>query len=148
MTVGTRTKIEEDGISHVIALESSRTSWGIATSGLGGRSLTRGVASAASVIAGKCSLADAAATAVANASFVEDDHVVQRPAEEMDPYTDIAGLPVTVKIGRLSEEKKRMALSRALERAGALVSHGIIFGALVAVQGSVSMTDFYRQRLV
>lgn len=148
VTVGTRTGMEEKGVSHVIALESGRASWGIATSGLGGRSLTRGVASAVTVIAYRTSLADAAATAVANASLVEDDHVVQRPAEEIDPNTDIAGLPVTVKVGPLSEGKKTMAISRALERAEELLRKGIILGALVAVQGRVSMTDFFRERLV
>jgi hypothetical protein len=115
---------------------------------MGGRSLTRGVASAVTVIAGRCSLADAAATAVANASFVEDPHVVQRPAGELDPNTDILGLPVTVKVGPLSEEKRRIAISRAMERVEGLVQKGIIFGALVAVQGRVTMTDFFRQRLV
>ncbi len=148
LTVGTRTGVEEEEISHVIALGPYKTSWGIATSGMGGRSLTRGVASAVTVIAGRCSLADAAATAVANASFVEDPHVVQRPAEELDPNTDILGLPVTVKVGPLSEEKRRIAISRAMERVEGLVQKGIIFGALVAVQGRVTMTDFFRQRLV
>ena len=148
LAVGIRTDLKEKEASHVIALESDRVSWGIATSGIGGRSLTRGVATAVTIIAGRSSLADAAATAVANASFVEDPHVVQRPAVEIDPHTDIAGLPVTVKVGTLSEKKKGVALSGAMKRAGELVRDGTILGALVAVQGKVTMTDFCRQRLV
>lgn len=148
LTVGARTELKEKAVSHVITLEPGRASWGVATSGTGGRSLTRGVASAVTVVAGRCSLADAAATAVANASFVKDRHVIQRPAEEIDPNTDIGGLPVTVAVGPLCEDKKEMALSQAWNRAEELVRDGVIFGALVAIQGKVIMTDFFRERLV
>lgn len=147
-TVGVRPEIHKQSVSHVIALDPSSPSWGVASSGLGGRSLTRGVASAATVIARSASLADAAATAIANASFVKNDHVVQRPAEEIDPNTDIWGLPVTVKAGPLSEEKKSIALSMAIKRATELSRHDVILGAFVAVQGRIAMTDFFRKRLI
>ena len=75
VTVGIRQKVDKQEISNVIALDSKLPSWGVTTSGLGGRSLTRGVASAATVIAESASMADAAATAIANASFVEDEQV-------------------------------------------------------------------------
>jgi uncharacterized protein len=148
VTVGIRPEVGDREISHVIALGPECPSWGIATSGLAGRSLTRGVASAVSVVAKTASLADAAATAVANASFVEDAQVVRRPAEEIDPYTDIAGLSVTVKAGPLSQAAKRLAVDRALKRAQELISRQIIHGAFVAVQGRVGMTQFIRDRLV
>lgn len=147
VTVGIRPEVGDQEISHVIALGPECSSWGIATSGLAGRSLTRGVASAVSVVAKTASLADAAATAVANASFVEDAQVVRRPAEEVDPYTDIAGLSVTVKAGPLSQAAKRLAVDRALKRAQALISRNVILGAFVAVQGKVGMTQFIRDRL-
>ncbi len=147
-TVGVRSEICKKDVSHVIALDSSNPSWGVATSGLGGRSLTRGVASATTVIARSASLADAAATAIANSSFVENDHVVQRFAEEIDPNTDISGLPVTLKVGPLSEEKKSIALSMAMKRAEELSRNRVILGAFVAVQGSVAMSDFFRERLI
>jgi len=147
-TVGVRSEIGKKDVSHVIALDSSNPSWGVATSGLGGRSLTRGVASATTVIAHSASLADAAATAIANASFVENDHVVQRFAEEIDPNTDISGLPVTLKVGPLSEEKKSIALSMAMKRAEQLSRGRVILGAFVAVQGSIAMSDFFRERLI
>jgi hypothetical protein len=41
-----------------------------------------------------------------------------------------------------------MALSQAWNRAEELVRDGVIFGALVAIQGKVTMTDFFRERLV
>lgn len=146
--VGIRPVVREEGGSHVIQLDSDRPSWGIASSGLGGRSLTRGIASAVTIIAGTASIADAAATAIANASFIEDEQVIQRPAEEIDPDTDIPGIPVTVRVGPLSKEKKSRALSGAMEKTAALVRKEIIFGAFVAVDGVLSMTDFFRERLV
>lgn len=147
VTVGIRQKVDKQEISNVIALDSKLPSWGVTTSGLGGRSLTRGVASAATVISESASMADAAATAIANASFVEDEQVIQRLAEEMDPETDIAGLPVTAKVGPLSEETKAMAVSKAMERAEQLIEKDIILGAYVAVQGKIAMTRFFKERL-
>ena len=148
VTVGIRTEITNQSPSHVIALDPAMISWGVATSGLGGRSLTRGVVSAATAIARSASFADAAATAIANASFVEDEHVIQCPAEEIDPDTDIAGINVTLKVGPLSEEKKSRALSHAIQKAEELFRKQIIFGAFVAVQGRIAMTDFFQERMV
>jgi hypothetical protein len=147
VTVGIRPEIGKQGISNVIVLDSRSPSWGVTTSGLGGRSLTSGIASASTVIAETASMADAASTAIANASFVKDEQVIQRPAEEIDPETDIAGLPVTVKVGPLSEETKAMAVSKAMERAEQLIEKDIILGAYIAVQGKVAMTRFFKERL-
>jgi hypothetical protein len=148
VAVGIRPRVDAQEISHAITLDPSRTAWGVATSGLGGRSLTRGVASGATVVAETASFADAAATAVANASFVEDEQVIRRPAEELDPYTDIPGLLVTVKAGPLSEAKKSLAVGQAMQRAEELVSRNIILGAFVAVQGKEAMTEGMKRLLV
>lgn len=144
VTVGIRTSVVRREIAHVMNLTPRSPSWGVATSGLGGRSLTRGVASAVTVVARTASLADAAATAIANATFVEDKEIVQRPAEEVDPYTDIPGIPVTVKVGPLSEAKETLALDRAIRRAEALITRGVILGAFVGVQGREAMTEVMR----
>ncbi len=148
ITVGIRPDINDHEVSYVIGLDPDLHSHGVATSGLGGRSLTRGIASAATVVARTASLADAAATAVANASFLEDEQVRRRPAEDLDPYTDIAGLDITVKVGPLSEEKKIRAVSQAIRRAEDLVRREVILGAFVAVQGVHGMTEYFRDRLV
>jgi ApbE superfamily uncharacterized protein (UPF0280 family) len=148
ITVGVRPDVSDRAVSHVIGLDPGLRSHGVATSGLGGRSLTRGIASAATVIARTASLADAAATAVANASFLEGAQVWRRPAEEIDPYTDIPGLDITVKVGALSDDKKRRALSKALGRAEDLVRRELILGAFVAVQGVHGMTSYFRDRLL
>lgn len=148
VTVGIRPDISSREISHVMTLGANRPSWGVATSGLAGRSLTRGIASAVTAVAVTASLADAAATAIANASFVEDPQVVQRLAEEVDPYTDIRGLPVTVKAGPLSEETKSLAVGKSLKRAQELISAQVILGAFVAVQSKIGMTEGMKSLMV
>ncbi|MFZ0450573.1 MAG: hypothetical protein WAL98_15145 [Desulfatiglandaceae bacterium] len=148
ITVGIGSGIPVEKGIQAITLDSSISSWGVATSGLGGRSFTRGVASAVTILAENASLADAAATAVGNACFVEDAGVIQRPAGEIDPSTDIGGLLVTVKAGPLSREKKRAALSRAMKRAKSLSEEKIILGAYADLQGKEAMDVFFRQRLM
>ena len=148
VTVGIRPDVNDRAVSYVIGLDPDLRSHGVATSGLGGRSLTRGIASAATVVARTASLADAAATAVANASFLEDEQVLRRPAEEIDPYTDIVGLDITVKVGPLSDEMKNRAVSQSIRRAEDLVQRGVILGAFVAVQGMHGMTRYFKDRLV
>jgi ApbE superfamily uncharacterized protein (UPF0280 family) len=145
--VGIRRAVAEQTVSDVILLNSLRTSWGVATSGLGGRSFTRGIASAATVIAHAGCVADAAATAVANACLVKDEGIERRPAEELDPNTDLRRIPVTVRVAPLSGEKKAAALGRAMEKAKTLEERGIILGAFIAVQGQSAMTDSFRETL-
>lgn len=146
--VGIRPQVTEPSISHVLFLDAVRPSWGVATSGLGGRSFTRGVASAATVLAADASIADAAATSIANASHVEDEAVVQKPAGLIDPDTDIPELAVTVKAGPLSEEKKKLAMGQALGKAEALVRKDLIIGAFIAIGKQFVMTDSLREVLV
>jgi len=145
--VGIRPSLSRGDIADILTVGGERPSWGVATSGLEGRSLTRGVASAATIIAGSASLADAAATAVANASYVGDNTVIQRPAEELDEQTDIPGMAVTIKAGPFTEEKKDLALSQAMKKAVALINKGLVYGAYIVVDGKITMTDFVRDRL-
>ncbi len=146
--VGVRPEVERESGSHILALGSERRSWGIATSGLGGRSLTRGVASGAVIVASNASLADAAATAVANATFIPDNRVIQRPAEEIDPNTDIPGVLVTVNVEPLDDEARAAALAAAMKKVDDLHERRVILGALVAVQGKIAITPFFREKIV
>lgn len=148
VNVGLRPEATRSELTTTMSLGDERPLWGIATSGLEGRSLSRGVASAATVIAGSASIADAAATAIANASYVQDASVVQRPAGELDAQSDIPDTFVTIQAGPFSEATKDQALSRAMAKAETLIHRGLIFGACVVVDGKVAMTDFVRQRLV
>jgi hypothetical protein len=144
--VGLRPDLATSPITDSITLEGGPGRWGVATSGLEGRSLTRGVASAATVIAGSAAMADAAATALANASFIQDESVRQVPARELDDQSDIPDLYVTVQAGPFSEEKKRTALNQALDAAEQLIDKDLILGAWVVVDGKADMTDFVRDR--
>ena len=147
VTVGIRDDLLSEGFSHVLSLDSTEHSWGIATSGLGGRSLTRGIASAACTVARDASVADAAATAVGNGAFVEDKAIICRDAVEIDPYTDLMNLKVTESVGDISEEKKSEAIRRGMEKARELVRKKIIFGAFLSVRGKIEMTGFFRERV-
>jgi ApbE superfamily uncharacterized protein (UPF0280 family) len=147
VNVGIRPDLTHSAITDIITIGDERTSWGVATSGLEGRSLTQGVASAATIIAGSASVADAAATSIANASYIEDETVIQKPAEQLDEQTDIAGIRVTVQAGPFKEEKKDLALSGAMKKTEELLKKGLIFGAYIVVDGKVMMTDFVRHRL-
>jgi hypothetical protein len=138
--VGLRPEIQHQQMSHVLTLDGRHSSWGVCTSGLGGRSFTCGFASAVTAIARTSSLADAAATSVANACFVAGADVVQVPAEKLDPNTDIPGLLVTVKLGSLSPGQTAEALSKALKKAEQLTQKGVIWGAIVAIGKQVVRT--------
>jgi len=144
-TVGIRPQIDRFDISHIARLDDSRSSWGVTTSGFGGRSFTRGIASAVTVIAENASIADAAATAIANACFVEDSSIVQIPAEQLDPNTDLKGVNVTVDVGALSTAKKIQAVEMALSKADALCRQEIITGALIALEDIFVMTQSVRE---
>ena len=140
-TVGIRPQIDRLDISHIAHLDDYRSSWGVTTSGLGGRSFTRGIASAVTVIAATASIADAAATSIANACFVEDDSIVQIPAEQIDPNTDLKGVNVTVDVGSLNRDKKIAAAGTALEKADTLSRQECIVGALIAFDDVFVMTE-------
>ncbi len=147
--VGLREDVQRESFKKVVSLApssgSGHASFGIATSGLGGRSLTCGIASAATVIAKTASLADAAATAVANASFVNVPGVIRRPAETVDPQTDIPGIPITVQVEDLDSETRARGVSQSLALAEKLVKQGKILGAMVTVGGECGMTSFFEK---
>ncbi len=106
---------------------------GICTSGRGGRSFTKGIASSVTVLAATASLADAAATAVANATNVDSPEILRAPAEEIDSGTDIAGQLVTLRVGPLSREEKARAVLNGADAARRLADSGVIAGALVCL---------------
>ena len=139
--VGIRPRVGHLDISHVLHLDDRKPSWGVTTSGRGGRSLTRGIASGVTVIAENASIADAAATSIANACFVEDSSIVQIPAEQVDPNSDLKGINVTVDVGALSRDKMVQAVQSALSKADALFRQKLIIGALIALEDIIVMTE-------
>ena len=140
-TVGVRPLITSQLITHVIYLDSSRSAWGVTTSGMGGRSFTRGIASAVTVLADNASVADAAATAVANSSFVKDKGIIQMPAQNIDPSSDLAGIHVTSEVKPLSTESIRKAVGNARRKADNLFQKDLIIGAFIALGSVYTVTD-------
>lgn len=108
---------------------------GVATSGMGGRSLTLGVADAVVAFASTASLADACATHIANTTAISSPAVSRRPAKELDEQTDIPELLVTTEVGSLSPEEISTALTQGEERARYLLGKGVLKGAILFLQG-------------
>lgn len=131
--VGLISDVNTGKITHSMAIRSFNEIRGIATSGLGGRSLTRGIASAVTVLASDSSKADAAATAIANACYCEDPAIKQCLAKELDYGTDIPDLMVTVSVGKLREGSAEAALSAGCTRAKQLMDKDMILGAVLFV---------------
>jgi len=140
LSIGIREKIEETHVGAKVTVEAGMNLGGAATSGLGGRSLTRGVADAATVLAKTAALADAAATTIANATYVESPEVERVPANKLDTGSDLGGLMVTARVGRLRNEEIERALDLGIAKAQKLVDSGAVFGACVAAQGRMRAT--------
>jgi len=108
---------------------------GIATSGRHGRSFSLGIADAVTVLARDAPSADAAATLIANAVNVDDPVIVRRPARDLDPDSDLAGLPVVVDVGPLSPAQIATALDAGVACAEAMRRAGLIEAALLTLAG-------------
>lgn len=139
--VGIKTEIEAKQPAYVLLIDSTMGIGGVATSGLGGRSFTKGIASAVTVLAEKGSMADVAATVVGNFANVDDPNITRALAEKLYPDTDIAGEWVTTRVGELSQEKIEQALNNGLSKANLIYQKGLIQGALIALQGEVVWTE-------
>jgi hypothetical protein len=140
VTVGIRPDLKAEEISHRVLITSEMNIGGVCTSGLGGRSFTRGVASAATIFAGRAAVADAAATAVANATYIPSPAVERCIADSIYPDTDLKGLEITTSVGHLTQEEALTALTQGLNRAEALVERSLITGACITVQGHTQCT--------
>ncbi|MGQ9508976.1 MAG: UPF0280 family protein [Thermodesulfobacteriota bacterium] len=139
--IGVKTEIGAERSTYLLSLDATMRIGGVATSGFGGRSFTKGIAQAAMAIAEKASYADAAATLIGNYTDVEDPAIVRILAEKVYPDTDIAGQWVTLKVGNLAEGKVRKALENGLSKAHSIFQKGLIKGALIALQGIAMWTD-------
>jgi ApbE superfamily uncharacterized protein (UPF0280 family) len=139
--VGVKTEIDAKQPTYLISIDSTMGIGGVATSGLGGRSFTKGIASAATVLSQTTAFSDAAATVIGNFTNVEDPNIMRSLAERIYPDTDIVGEWVTIKVGKLSQEKIDEALNSGLTKAYTICQKGLITGALIALQGNVVWTQ-------
>ena len=113
---------------------------GMATSGMGGRSLSAGIADAATVFAANAAAADAAATMVANAVDIPGHpSISRRRAEEINPETDLIGMDVATGCGELSKEDAALALKRGASAANGMIDAGLISSAALFLRGESRM---------
>lgn len=119
--------------THVLNISAGDDIGGVTTSGSGGRSFTKGIATAASVLAKTAAIADACATSIANATYSPHPAIRLVRAEEIDPLTDIAGHWVVQDVGDLPLETIDSALQNGWRRANEFWENGLIKGCVLFV---------------
>jgi ApbE superfamily uncharacterized protein (UPF0280 family) len=119
-----------------MVIHAADTIRGIATSGRHGRSFSFGIADAVTVLARTASRADAAATVIANAvDLPGHPAIVRRPANELQPDTDLGRRLVTRKVGTLSDREIADALEAGAVCARQCLAAGLIEGAALRLFG-------------
>lgn len=109
---------------------------GVATSGRHGRSFSLGIADAVTVLAHGAAAADVAATLIANRVDVGHPAIERRPAQTLDPDSDLGAMPVTVAVGQLDRESRNAALESGLALAEEMRTGGLIYGAVLALDNT------------
>lgn len=129
--VGLHSGLDAGAIAGTLTVTAADGIGGICTSGLGGRSLTRGIASAVTVLAPRAIAADAAASLVANQTYVPYPGIEQAPARAVDPDSDLRDLAVTVRVPPdLPDSVREEALRRGAleaERLGRTIHGAVLF---------------------
>ena len=109
---------------------------GIATSGWRGRSFSLGIADAVTVLAGSASVADAAATLIANAVDLPGHPAITRvPAQSLQPDNDLGERLVTRAVGPLQPNEIAAALDAGVAFAQRLAGERLIVGAALHLAG-------------
>ena len=122
-------------LNGAVRLEAASGIGGIATSGARGRSFSLGIADAVTTLAPTAATADAAATLVANAVNVDSPAVLRRPACELDPDSDLRGMPVTVSVGPLTPAEVDAAIAAGLAQALEFRQRDLIAEAALMLAG-------------
>lgn len=109
---------------------------GIATSGMGGRSLSFGIADAVTVLAPTAVMADVAATLIANAVDLPGHPAIHRaPANSLHPDSDLGPRLVTTGHGPLTPAQAARALDRGAATAATLIAQGLALSAALFLDG-------------
>ena len=135
-TVGLMDRPDVGGVLRTMTVEADDPVRGIATSGRHGRSFSRGIADAVTVLAKTASQADAAATIIANNVDLPGHPAIQRvPANELQPDSDLGSRLVTRAVGTLTEQEIETALEAGAGYARRLRARGLIEGAALRLLG-------------
>ncbi|HEY7083525.1 MAG TPA: UPF0280 family protein [Hyphomicrobiaceae bacterium] len=141
-------------LNGAVRLEAGSGIGGIATSGARGRSFSLGIADAVTTLASTAAAADVAATLVANAVNLDSPAIRRRPACELDPDSDLQGLPVTVLVGPLTAAEVDAAMAAGLARAlefrqrGLIAEAALMLAGLARTLGEVFPSNHARARIV
>lgn len=117
-----------------VAITHAMQVGGIATSGWPGRSFSRGIADAVTVLAARCADADAAATLIANAVDAEHPGIRRTPAQALDPDSDLGDRLVTTGVDALPDAVVAAALNAGAHVAQGLRAAGHIVAAVLFCQ--------------
>lgn len=134
--LGLISSISIPDIHQVVKVKGNEGIGGIATSGFGGRSFTRGIADSVSVMAKNCTIADALATHLANVSYVASRRVHVDKAGKFDALSDIKELDVVYQIDGLEDEEIKQGFRQIKEEAERLYKKGHIKKMVATIQGN------------
>jgi uncharacterized protein len=125
------------GTTTISSVDSIR---GIATSGWRGRSFSLGIADAVTILADSATMADAAATVVANAVDLPGHPAIGRVAAcELAPDSDLGNRLVTQSVGELAPVEIREALDAGVRVAEGLCGSGLIRAVALRLQGETRL---------
>ncbi|MDR2134549.1 MAG: hypothetical protein LBP27_05520 [Treponema sp.] len=139
--LGIVSSLARGDIDQTLAVAEADGIGGVATSGLGGRSFTRGIAQGLTAFARSGVLADALATRLANASFIPSPRIYTGKAGILDPGSDIADLEVVIGMDRLSSEEVRRSLDQVRDEALRQKQRGNLLALRASVQGEIFTLD-------
>ena len=154
--VGVVANPEQVRINGAVELTQSDGVGGIATSGWRGRSYSLGIADSVTVLAASASIADAAATLIANSvrldvtgscQYADKEFVERLPACELDPDSDLGDTPVTTHVRPLTQRLIDRALDNGHALAASLTQQNIIAGACLFLQDNNRSTGHVYQTL-
>lgn len=129
------------GLPDSVTLHAADPIRGIATSGWRGRSFSRGIADAVTILAKDAAQADAAATIIANAvDLPAHPAITRRPATDLKADSDLGQRLVTVAVGPLTPTDCTAALKRGLSAAQTALRQGLVHSAALFLQGQVVTT--------
>jgi ApbE superfamily uncharacterized protein (UPF0280 family) len=118
-------------------IESTQPVRGVATSGWRGRSFSLGIADAVTVLAESASVADAAATVIANAVDLPGHGSITRVrACDLNPDSDLGNRLVTQSVGDLLDCEISTALDSGVDVVRSLLSDGLIQAAALCLSGN------------
>jgi hypothetical protein len=136
--VGLAERPDASGLMRTMIIDAEDPSRGVATSGRQGRSFSLGIADAVTVLARTAAQADAAATVIANAvDLPGHPAIIRRPANDLQPDSDLGARLVTRGVGELSAREIDDALETGAASARKLLAVGLIDGAALRLAGEM-----------